>query len=96
MKKVFKRLIVVVSVVIALLMIPLVAMQFTDEVNWSLFDFGVAAVLLLGVGALLDIMIRNVKNRNLRIALCIAILLLVFLIWAELAVGIFDSPLAGS
>ena len=96
MKKVFKRLIVVVSVVIALLMIPLVAMQFTDEVNWSLFDFGVAAVLLLGVGALLDFMIRNVKNRNLRIALCIAILLLVFLIWAELAVGIFDSPLAGS
>lgn len=34
-----------------LLLVPLVAMQFTDEVRWNLADFVVAGALLFGVSA---------------------------------------------
>jgi hypothetical protein len=35
-----------------ILMIPLIAMQFTDEVNWSPFDFAAAAALLFGAAGI--------------------------------------------
>ena len=79
-----------------LLLIPFIAMQFTDEVNWTLFDFVVAGVLLLGTGLLCELVMRKVKKKDHRIAICGAILVVLFLIWAELAVGIFGTPFAGS
>lgn len=91
-----KRLIGIVLTVALLLSVPLVAMQFTNEVNWSPFDFIVAAVLLFGTGLTCEFVIRKVSSMNYRIAICGAILVLLALIWIELAVGIFGSPLAGS
>ena len=79
-----------------LLLIPLVAMQFTEEVNWTLADFLVAGVLLYGTGLLCELILRKVKKVKLRIALCIAIIIVLLLIWAEMAVGIFGTPIAGS
>lgn len=80
----------------ALLLIPFVAMQFTPEVQWSGFDFVVAGVLLLGTGLLIEGVLRLVKKLSHRILLCAGVLLCLLLIWAELAVGIFGTPLAGS
>lgn len=80
----------------ALLLIPFVAMQFTTEVQWSGFDFVVAGVLLLGTGLLIEGVLRLVKKLSHRILLCAGVLLCLLLIWAELAVGIFGTPLAGS
>jgi peptidoglycan/LPS O-acetylase OafA/YrhL len=91
----YKRLIIIVSVVAFLLLIPLIAMQFTNEVNWSLFDFIAAAVMLLGTGLLCEFVMRKVKKKSHRIIICFAFLLLLLLIWAELAVGIFGSPIGG-
>lgn len=91
-----KRLIGIVLIVAFLLLIPLIAMQFTAEVNWTLFDFVVAGVLLLGTGLMCELAIRKVKKMDLRIGLITAILVMLFLIWAELAVGIFGTPFAGS
>lgn len=91
-----KRLIAMVLSVALILLIPLVAMQFTNEVNWTFFDFVAAAVLLLGTGLTIELAIRTIKNKNYQIALIVAILFLLFLVWAELAVGIFGSPIAGS
>ncbi|AKD55710.1 hypothetical protein [Spirosoma radiotolerans] len=91
-----KRLIGIVLTVALVLSVPLIAMQFTPEVNWSPFDFIVAGVLLLGTGLLCELVIRNVKRVNYRIAICGVILLMLVLIWIELAVGIFGTPLAGS
>ena len=84
-----KRLIMIICVVAILLIIPFVAMQFTAEVNWTLFDFLVAAVLLLSAGFILEFILRKVKNLSNRIVLVVALLITLLLIWAELAVGIF-------
>ena len=70
-------------------------MQFTDEVKWTLFDFVVAAVLLLSTGLAIDFVIRKVKSNKYRIALSLTIFAILFLIWAELAVGIFGTALSG-
>lgn len=84
-----KRLVIIVLIVAFLLLIPLIAMQFTGEVNWTASDFIAAGVLLLVTGLLLDLVIRKVMKTPVRIALIMIILAILLLIWAELAVGIF-------
>lgn len=91
-----KRISIIISSIVIILLIPFTAMQFTDQVNWKLFDFIVAAGLLLGTGALIELAIRKIKKPEQRIALIIAILILLLLIWAELAVGIFGTAFAGN
>ncbi|WP_235938514.1 hypothetical protein [Chitinophaga solisilvae] len=91
-----KRLIGILLTVGLLLLIPLAAMQFTGEVNWSLTDFIVAGALLLGTGLLCELVMRKVKKTGYRVAFIIAILGTLLLIWIELAVGIFGSPVAGN
>jgi hypothetical protein len=91
-----QRFNIIISIVAFLLLIPFLAMQFTDEVNWSLFDFTVMGILLLSTGILLDLVLRKVKTLQKRLLVGFVVLLAFFLIWAELAVGIFGSPFAGS
>jgi hypothetical protein len=91
-----KRLIQIVLAVMILLFIPFIAMQFTDEVKWTLFDFVVAGGLLLGTGLTCELVLRTVPKKEHRLAICGLILLALVLVWLELAVGIFGSPLAGS
>ena len=91
-----KRLIGIVLVVMIMLLVPLVAMRFTDEVKWSVYDFVIAGVLLLGTGLLCEWVLRKVKRWEYRIALCAAILFALFIVWAELAVGLIGTPFAGS
>jgi hypothetical protein len=84
-----KNLIYIISAAALLLLIPLIAMQFTNEVNWGVLDFIVAGILLLGTGLACNFVLQKVKNTKFRIAICLIILASLFLIWAELAVGIF-------
>ncbi len=91
-----KRLIIILSIVATLLLIPFIAMQFTNEVDWSISDFIIMGILLTGTGLLCELVIRNVKTTTNRIIICAAVLLIFFLIWAELAVGLFGTPFAGS
>ena len=91
-----KRLITILLAVPLLLLIPLIAMQFSSEVNWSLGDFLVMGMLLLGVGLTFEIVLRKVPKKSYRISLMATIIILFLLIWAELAVGIFGTPFAGS
>ncbi len=91
-----KRLISIVIAVAFLLLIPLIAMRFTDEVNWSPFDFVVAGVLLLGAGFVCEFVMRKVTKIEYRIAICAAILAALLLIWIELAVGILGTPFGGT
>lgn len=90
------RLTGIVATVGVLLFIPFIAMRFTGEVNWNLFDFLVAGALLLGTGLAIEFVLRKVRSFRNRLAICAVILLALFLIWAELAVGLIGTPLAGS
>ncbi|MBX0332274.1 hypothetical protein K3G39_03405 [Pontibacter sp. HSC-14F20] len=91
-----KRLISIVLTVAFLLLIPFIAMQFTNEVEWDLRDFVIMGILLLSTGLMAELVIRKVRNTESRLVIIGLILLAFFLIWAELAVGIFGTPFAGS
>ena len=91
-----KRLVIIVLVSLFLLLIPLIAMQFTNEVNWTTTDFIIAGGLLLGAGLIAEIVMRKVKNINYKVVLLGAIFIIVMLIWIELAVGIFGTPFSGN
>ena len=79
-----------------LLIIPLIAMQLTDEVEWSLFDFIIMGTLLLITGLMGEIIFKKVKKYKHRVILYVVVAIIFFLIWAELAVGIFGTPFSGS
>ena len=86
----------ILVMVALLLLVPFVAMRFTGEVKWSGFDFVVAGVLLLGTGLLVELALRLVKETRYRLIAVGVILFLAFIAWAELAVGLIGTPLAGS
>lgn len=71
-------------------------MQFTDEVNWNLMDFVVAGFLLYGASFILELAFRNLSDKRIRIFFVISLLGILLLVWAELAVGLFGTILAGS
>lgn len=91
-----KRLIIILTAMTILLLIPFIAMQYTEEVNWTVFDFLIAGTLLLGTGLMCEFVLRKASKTTYRIFICLAILLVFLLIWAELAVGIFGTPFGGS
>jgi hypothetical protein len=83
-------------VVMGLLSIPLITMQFTNEVQWTFSDFAVMGTLLLIVGLAINFAVQNITSLSRRL-LIIAIVVISFLIiWAQLAVGLFGLPFAGS
>lgn len=51
-----------------ILLLPLVAMQFTDEVDWGVADFVLAGALLGGTGLLLERAARKANNAAYRAA----------------------------
>lgn len=72
------------------LLVPLVAMQFTKEVNWGVGDFLIAAALLFAIGGAIELALRVVPGRGWRVAALLALVAAFLLVWAELAVGLFD------
>ena len=77
------------TTIAALLLLPLIAMQFTREVAWDAADFAFAGVLLIGAGAIFELASWKVKDLKYRAAIGIALLAAVLLVWADGAVGIF-------
>ena len=91
-----RRFKILFPIILFILLIPLIAMQFTDEVNWTAADFIVAGGLLFGAGLISEIVIRKTKNIKHKMVLLGAIFIILILIWIELAVGIFGTPFAGN
>ena len=75
---------------IAILSVPLVAMQFSNDVDWKLNDFIIIGFLLFGSGALY-VYIARIVPRKYRIVIAAAFAITVLYIWGELAVGIFTN-----
>jgi hypothetical protein len=87
---------IVVIATALLLLVPFVAMKFTSQVSWSLSDFLVAGVLLLIFGFTFEWLYRKLVSVKFRWIILAALFVVFVLIWAELAVGVFGTPFAGS
>lgn len=90
-----KRFISLLAGIPLLLMIPYVAMQFTNEVQWTASDFVVAFVLLVGIVASIEWTTQKIKNIPKRNLVLFGIAMTFIFIWLELAVGIIGSPFSG-
>jgi hypothetical protein len=86
-----KNIIRIALVTAFLLLLPLLAMQFTDEVDWNLSDFIVAGTLLFGAGLTYELIARKAGNRAYRAAIGVAVAAALLLTWINLAVGIIGS-----
>jgi hypothetical protein len=73
-----------------LLLTPLVAMQFTDEVNWTVSDFVFAGGLLVGSGIIYELAARA-GNLAYQAAVVVALGAVVLIMWTTGAVGVIGS-----
>ena len=87
MRKIFFPLLV--------LLVPLVGVIFF-ELDWSGFDFLVMALLILSLSIFINLILYYLNSSRLKLLLVFILVILFLLIWAELAVGIFGTPFAGS
>lgn len=71
------------------LLIPLIAMRFTEEVQWAPFDFAVMGILLFITGLIFSFAMNKFPKHRVVAGIIIAIGFLY--VWAELAVGIFTN-----
>ncbi|CAI8429711.1 MAG: hypothetical protein ACPG4S_03895 [Schleiferiaceae bacterium] len=79
----------------ALLSVPFIAGLVSSEVHWSLSDFVIGGALVFVVTTVEMMLWRSLPKKSRWPVM--ALLFLMFLVlWAEMAVGIFGSPLAGS
>ena len=74
-----------------ILLLPLLAMQITEEVVWDLADFAVAWALLVGAGLTYKLATRKAGNIAYRAAVGVAVATALILVWMNLAVGLIGS-----
>lgn len=73
--------------VVAVLLIPAIAMRFTGEVNWSGGDFLLAALMLGGLGLGVELAVRLSPDWHYRAGAALAGLMALVIVWGNLAVG---------
>src|SRR3712207_3518377 len=74
-----------------LLLLPLIAMQFTNEMKWDHTDFIVFGVMLFGACGVFELAARMTPSFAYRAAVGIAVVAAFILIWMNLAVGVIGS-----
>ena len=87
-----KSRIVGIALIIGLLLfIPWVAMQFTDEIQWSTGDFAIVAVALIAVALAYELIARKSDKTAYRVAFGIGLMTALLLFWVNGAVGIIGN-----
>ena len=71
-----------------ILLLPLFAMQVTDQVVWDVADFAVFGALLVGASVTYDLAARMTGNTAYRSAVGVALAAAFILVWVNGAVGI--------
>lgn len=82
--------------IVSVLLLPLIGMQFSNEVHWTLMDFIVAGSLLTIFALLIELIICKTQQGKRRSILILLITLALLFLWAEMAVGIFGTVISGS
>ena len=77
------------------MLISFIAMQYTDEVSWTVPDLIIMGIMLMSISFICVFAIRKATKRNQKIAVCFLIVLAFILVLAELAVGIFGTLFEG-
>lgn len=90
-EKFYRSIIGIAIVTVLILMVPLVAMQFSDEIDWKVGDFIVVGALVFGTGLSYKLLTRNAPNITYRAAISLALGTALFMVWANLAVGLIGS-----
>ena len=67
----------------------------SDEFNWNVFDFIIFIIMMIFALASFELVSRITKKEKSQKILFALIIIVFLLIWAELGVGIFNSPFAG-
>jgi hypothetical protein len=86
-----KNIIRILLATIVILLVPFVAMQFTNEPSWTWFDFLLAGALLFGTGLAYELIASRAGNIAHKVAVGLAVGAALLLIWVNLAVGIIGS-----
>jgi bacteriorhodopsin len=71
-----------------ILLVPAIAMQFTDEVRWTPFDFLAAAALLISSGLVFVYLSARTNDIRHKAAIGVVVATVLFVIWLQLAAGI--------
>jgi hypothetical protein len=88
---------VIFTVILLLLCIPwLEQLDGQAAFHWTIFDYITAFVLLSIFGFGIEYVVRKTKSKKGRFLIILILTLLFVLLWAELAVGVFDSPISGN
>lgn len=82
-----KSVLRVALVTAAVLLVPLVAMQFTDEVDWSAGDFVVAGTLIIGAGIAFESLAPRAGSGKQRTMIGLGVAAILIFVWVSLAVG---------
>lgn len=90
------RFIILLLASMSLLLVPAVAMLFSSEVVWTSYDFTIAALVILGTVVLAELILRMFPRKKQRIYLIALLFILFGVLWIEMAVGVFGSPIAGT
>ena len=69
------------------LLIPLVAMQYTEEVNWTGSDFVFMGILLFGSGLVYELITRNMDSRQNKVLVGIIVSAIMLFVWVGGATG---------
>lgn len=73
------------------LMIPLIAMRFTSEVQWTGFDFAVAGAMLAALIGAAELAVRLSEDWLYRAGAAVAVVAAFLMVWAQGAVGLVGS-----
>ena len=73
---------------VALLLLPLAAMQLTDAVNWTAMDFAFAGVVVFATVIPLDFAMCRAAGGAYRAAIIVALVAMFLLAWLSASVGI--------
>ncbi len=87
----YSKFILPTCITAGILMIPLIAMQFTQEVQWTLFDFAVMGILVFGTGSAYQFLAGRSSRTAYKGGAIIAVVASLLLVWMNLAVGIIGS-----
>ena len=78
------RLIYILLAVPVLLLIPFFAMKFTGEVNWSPLDFITMGFMLLMTGLAIEVALRIVRTKWMRVTAVVVVLFGFLMVWGTL------------